>query len=559
MSKQNRKPKPKTPKINKILFAETENKYFFLYHHWYLPLKKRCNKLISFDWRYNLLIYGKKEMNKRFLKIIEKEKPDYVFSWARGDDTELEMLLKIREISPKTKTILFSGDEDTTFETFSRYFILFYDYGLISPNPEKYIPKYNKDGIKNIFPIIGALNTDFFKPINTKKKYDVTFIGASRGKLSKRYEYIKFLKDNGIKIKVFGWGWDKYPKLKEIYGGPLESEELVKVLNQSKISLCFSKDDFGKTEVKGKHFETAACKTFSLTEYSKGYLKYFKQKKEIILFKDKEDLLKKIKYYLKHKKERERIAEVAYKKIIKNYNLDIDLKKLFKVQSKKDFTHKKLPKINKKITSLSKNDLNLSLEKLKNKLKNKDYIILTDRKCKNLPYRKYLQAYSLEKTRKPMSCCNYYVHSKILGDYLYFITKDAFKNLNKENFSSFLNINQFMVTKDYLLNNLQNFKKILNGKKIDFITEKNTAIIALPLIRINKTKIKDYETMKKAFIFYFLYKLFSLKIRKKPALFYYIFALSLEILRGKRFILGALMKILKDKDKKNKLNSYKKK
>ncbi len=116
-----------------------------------------------------------------------------------------------------------------------------------------------------------------------------------------------------------------------------------------------------------------------------------------------------------------------------------------------------------------------------------------------------------------------------------------------------------MVTKNYFLNNLENFKQIFKGKKIDFIEEKNTAYISLPLIRINKVTNKNYETMKKAFYFYFLYRLASLKIRKNLFSSPYIFALFLEIIKGKKFILDAVIDSLMDKDKRNKLNNYKKK
>ena len=68
------------------------------------------------------------------------------------------------------------------------------------------------------------------------------------------------------------------------------------------------------------------------------------------MFKDEKDLLEKIRYYLKDEKQREKIAENAYKKIIRDYGLDIELKKIFKEIYKTNplLKHKELPKINKK-------------------------------------------------------------------------------------------------------------------------------------------------------------------------------------------------------------------
>ncbi|GAG51348.1 unnamed protein product, partial [marine sediment metagenome] len=223
--------------------------------------------------------------------------------------------------------------------------------------------------------------------------------------------------------KLFGSGWSKYHEFKNIYGGVLSPKELREVINQSKISLCFSKNNYGKPHIIGKFSEVGACKTFVLTEYCEDYLDLFEEGKEIIMFKTKEELLEKIKYYLKNEKEREKIAEATYKKIINNYSLNIQLKKIFKEISKNNnFYHKELPKLNKKIIILSKKDLFLNSDELKNKLEKYDYISFSEGKHQNLKYKKYLQSYSLEKSGKSISCCDYFVYSKILGDYLSFFT-----------------------------------------------------------------------------------------------------------------------------------------
>ena len=48
-----------------------------------------------------------------------------------------------------------------------------------------------------------------------------------------------------------------------------------------------------------------------------------------ISFSDKEDLLKKINYYLIHEQERESIAQSGRKKVLKLYNSELFLKKIF--------------------------------------------------------------------------------------------------------------------------------------------------------------------------------------------------------------------------------------
>lgn len=541
-------------KVNKILFAETKSKYEYPYQNWYFPLKRASKKIIDFDTRWHYLAYGKKLMNKKFVEIVAKEKPDQIFMWITPGKYDFDMFLKIRLVSPNTKIFFILQDDDAEFENFSRYFILFADCGL---NLHKsYIKEYKKQGTDNMFHCVG-IDTGFFKYLNLEKKYEVVFIGCPKSGPSKRCEYIKFLMDNGIKIKLFGSGWEDYPEFKDIYGGLLESEEMVKVLNQTKIYLNLTRNGFGEnTDVKAKIFEGGACKTFVLTEYGEVHLDLFKEGKEMIMFNDEKELLKKVKYYLKNEKEREKIAEIAYKKIKKVYSLDVELKRIYKELDKKNEGIKELPKINKKIICLKWGDLFGDFESLKNKIKDHDYIYFKKGKCKNLMYREYLQAFSLEKTKKSISCCDYNVHSRFLGDYLCIFSKRLFK-ANKNEFRSFLNINQLMVTKDYLLKNLELFKKIFKGSKIDVINENNTVFISFPLIRLDKCVIMDYKIMKQAYDFNFLYQLYALKYQKKILMKPYIYVLFFEILRGKKFIFKAIQENLNDKSKKERLKGIK--
>ena len=192
---------------------------------------------------------------------------------------------------------------------------------------------------------------------------------------------------------------------------------------------------------------------------------------------------------------------------------------------------------------------------IKDKVKNYDYIIFTDKNCKNLKYRMYLQVYSLEKTKKQISCCDYYVYTKHLGNYLHFNVENSFKNLDRKNFSSFLNMAQLMINKKYFLENIEKFQK--NSDKIlESISEKNTAFVSFPLVKIRKIKITDYQTMKKAFIFRFPHQLYSLKYRGKIFTSIYIPAFFMEGIKGKIFMLKEILEILKDKSRKNQLRVY---
>ena len=214
-------------KINKkMLFAAwaCHNKNYFSYQTWHSPLKAIFKQFVTFDPQEYSYKYGVEAMNKKFLEVIKKEQPDFIYLWLIYDEFDIDTLLSIKKVCPKTKVVNFFGDDDTKFEVYTRYYQLFVDYPLVSH--KLYFHRYREEEIKNAYYSYGV-NTNDFSPKNLKKKYDVTFIGTP---MADRAELVKYLKDNGINMKIFGAGWEKHPELKEIYLGKLSQEEMINAL-----------------------------------------------------------------------------------------------------------------------------------------------------------------------------------------------------------------------------------------------------------------------------------------------------------------------------------------
>jgi hypothetical protein len=279
----------------------------------------------------------------------------------------------------------------------------------------------------------------------------------------------------------------------------------------------------------------------------------FKEGKEIIMFKDNEELLEKINYFLKNEDERQKIANAAYKKIIKDFNLEKDLEKIFS-KIKHEKKEWKLPSVPEKSYILSKEDI-FNKSNLNEILRNYNYISFKDKSESHLKFKDFLQIYSLKITKKPISCCNYYVYKKNLGDYLYFCAEKSLEELNNEDFTSFLNISQLVVTKEFFLANLEKFKRAFQGK-VDFLNKENTAFVDFPLLRVRRIPTREYSVMKKAFIFEFFHQLYSLYHTKKIFYKSYVPSLLLEIFSGKLFILKHLINSLLDKSRITKLKNY---
>lgn len=505
----------------------------------WIPLfEKMFGKLIVLPIRNYYYYYGKEALNAKFLDIIEKENPDYLIFGQRYNEIEIETIKKIKKISPNTKTIIEHGDDDFRFDDWGRYYALFFDYVITA---KKEIEIYKQDKIPNVT-FLHGVNPGFFKPMNLEKKYDVTFIGTP---VVDRYEYIKFLKEKEIDIKLFGVGWQKYPNLKDIYFGELYGEDYPKIINQSKVNLNFSKTFYkkgNKGQLKARVFEVSSCGAFFLNEYTTRNIKFINDKKEIT-FRNKKELLKKINYYLKHEKEREKIAKEVHKYIVEHYSWESLFFEFFKKIYKDKPKPLKLPEIDKKVIKISLTELNKTPAEIKRILNETDYVILDKNNSQSLAHREYLQAYSLFISKKQISCCDYYLNSNLLGNYLIFKSKNAFNTI-KNNFYQFLDINQLMITKKYFLKNFDFFKQLYLGteKKTfsqEIIKYEKIVFVSIPLIMIkNSPKIK-YEKIKENFYMPLFDKFFSF-IHSKRFFNPYILNFFLFSIKGNFFILKYL-------------------
>ena len=228
-----------------------------------------------------------------------------------------------------------------------------YDYCLV---PEQFrVEDYRAIGANPIY-FQEAANPNIYKPYSLNYEFDVSFVGQNYGN---RSEYIRYLVDSGVDVRVWGTGWRpevhdlnalktswmkflsriKYgyslPKAieraanllaskgdyslpKEICGNPLSDQKLIKMYSRSKINLGFSvvgnthKTDNPIRQVRLRDFEIPMCGGFYLMEYLPEIETFYEIGKEIVCFSTKEELVEKVQYYLKHPDEREKIRWAGY-------------------------------------------------------------------------------------------------------------------------------------------------------------------------------------------------------------------------------------------------------
>ncbi|MFH1368235.1 MAG: glycosyltransferase [Elusimicrobiota bacterium] len=239
-------------------------------------------------------------------------------------------IVLLRKLLPNIFLIYSVSDTEHYFEVINQYQSQIADLVLVTD--------FATPSMFNWMGVNAMTYWGFFDPIRyrnipgIKKTIDVSFIGLTKHKLS-RSTYIQYLQNNGVDVKIFG---DDTPE------GKIAFEEKILTFNKSKINLNFSgiTDETTFTtqfnihkrrlQLKGRIIESALCGSFSLTEYAPGTELLFNIGEEIDVFRDKEELLDKIRYYLKYDEKRERMALKGHLRAIKDYDVKSVVPMLFK-------------------------------------------------------------------------------------------------------------------------------------------------------------------------------------------------------------------------------------
>ncbi|NOQ14159.1 MAG: glycosyltransferase [Methyloprofundus sp.] len=320
--------------INNILDA-FKNRNDLILNIEHLWLKKQKN--IFFDKVFNKLKIPLDidNINKRIIESIIINKPDILFI-IKGNNIYPWTIKKIKQEYPNIVLISWSLDDMFSWHNRSFYYTLgikYYDFVFTTKS-------YNIDELK----VLGAQRVKFLnqafsnkyhKPCHnfTKAKYkaDVIFIGFAE---QARFEYLIYLAQNGIKIDIYGSGWDKkkfryHHKNINLNTFDLLGENYANALSCSKISLCFLRKANRDLHT-SRSIEIPACAGFMLAERTDEHKALFAEDKEAVFFSTQEELLNQVNYYLEHDNERKKIAQAGYARTKRDdYSYDNMVKKIF--------------------------------------------------------------------------------------------------------------------------------------------------------------------------------------------------------------------------------------
>jgi spore maturation protein CgeB len=141
---------------------------------------------------------------------------------------------------------------------------------------------------------------------------DVLFIGAADGD---RYPILRDVAAiRGLRLHLYGGYWDRDPVLRPFYRGLVFGREYRLALSGTNTAICLVRRANRDGHVM-RSFETPACGAFMLAERTEEHLSFFVEGEEMACFGSNDELVDKIRYYLSHEADRQRIAQAGYEKV----------------------------------------------------------------------------------------------------------------------------------------------------------------------------------------------------------------------------------------------------
>ena len=296
-------------------------------------LRKGIRKLLPFSPRKIPLVRHKEKnkMNVSLAAMAKEFKPDVLFV-LMGETIGSETLKQIK----RQGTIVVNWFHDSVLarKDFVENISSCYDYFFIIDSLEICELVNIKSRQVMSFPL--ACYPQVHKKImlseSEKKTYgsQVCFVGTIK---FQRKEILTQLVD--FDLGIWGYWLEKIPKLKSCYRRKhIYGEEAVKIYNACDIVLDIPINYGLKHKsfyVTPRVFEVPACGGFLLTAQNSCLSNLYEVGKEIICYKDADDLTELINYYLKHPEKRKLIAQKGQDRTLRDHTYEKRLKQIFSV------------------------------------------------------------------------------------------------------------------------------------------------------------------------------------------------------------------------------------
>jgi spore maturation protein CgeB len=305
-------------------------------------MTKPRNRLLYFFWKFEEYFTYMGPVSIWYFfqlkKLVKKVSPHIIFFW-RPTIISPWYIQSLKNISTKPEIISYINDNPFGKQYANRSLYLrrlwnmfitsipYFDVNLIF-RPANFFD-YDKFGSKRTILFPPAYIPSYIPSSNHSNfLYDIVFIGHAE---KKRLDYINHLLESGIRVKLFGTGWDLSTlhssyEFSEIH--PVYQNDYYQSLFAARINLAFlsvlNEDVYTR-----RNFEIPGMGGLMLSERTFELEKYFSEGKEAFFFSNKEELLEKVQLILADENLQQRVRFNAKNKSIEaGYDLDSRVYKL---------------------------------------------------------------------------------------------------------------------------------------------------------------------------------------------------------------------------------------
>jgi hypothetical protein len=196
-------------------------------------------------------------------------------------------------------------------------------YDLIITSLPNFIKTFTQMGVKTEY-LKWCAYGKLPKLIKSQKRiYDTVFAGSFTHLHTKGDKMLNYLSRH-TKLDLWGFGQPHLPH----YHGLAYGKNLYKILAQSKIAINRHIDLSENYANNMRMYEATIMGGLLITDQKENMNEFFKVGKEVINYTSHQDLLKKIKYFLDHPQELNRIAKAGQKRTLKNHTYEIRMQEL---------------------------------------------------------------------------------------------------------------------------------------------------------------------------------------------------------------------------------------
>lgn len=292
-------------------------------------VKKNSEDFYYYDYIELYLALGKTKFEDYICDVLEKKNINIVIILWKAENLTFDLNF-LKKVGKERNIVLGFFDTEYYFESVDRYYAQVADLVILPDYLAQFA--YKMYGIKAIC-TYSLYDISRLRLCDTKREIEVSFVGNILK--SNRKEYIDYLNKNGLIVETYGYGSKN---------GFIDSNKIIDVFNRSKIGLNFTGPDRMDSfkvkvsnmanrihQVKGRPIEIALCGGFVLSEYAPGIEDMFVIGEEIDVFTNKEELLSKLTYYLNNHTEREKMANKAYLRAVRDYDAVKAFRKIFMI------------------------------------------------------------------------------------------------------------------------------------------------------------------------------------------------------------------------------------